>query len=197
MWNATRHKINQHQGLAEIVPLGESLLRQRKHLNFLSPRLSSSRDEQLTISGSNTITEDGDPRENLLDNTLSKLAPKVEELDQLLSRDYSADLIQKLEGSLLIKALASPNPVKKFDETISSIRRGVRSGKMIKQAALYLGVSPMHAEKMLRHLLSSSHRLRTDRFVMKDVFHQIYFSDGVYAFQSASYYYANRATFVG
>ena len=87
MWNATRHKINQHQGLTEIVPLGESLLRQREHLNFLSPRLSRSRDEQLTNSGNNTITEDGDPGENLLNNTLSKLAPKVEELDQLLYRE--------------------------------------------------------------------------------------------------------------
>jgi hypothetical protein len=156
MWNATRHKINQHQGLAEIVPLGESLLRQRKHLNFLSPRLSSSRDEQLTISGSNTITEDGDPRENLLDNTLSKLAPKVEELDQLLSRDYSADVIQKIGGSTIMKALSSPDPVKNFNDTVSGIRRGVRSGRMIKRIALYLGVSPMHAEIILRCLPSMS-----------------------------------------
>jgi hypothetical protein len=197
MWNATRHKINQHQGMTEIIPLGEFLLRKKNYINFLSSGLSHSKHELRPISGRNTIIEEEDPGEILLNDTLAKLAPKIEELDQLLSQDYAADLIQKLEGSFIIKALASPNPVKKFDETISSIRRGVRSGKMIKQAALYLGVSPMHAEKMLRHLLSSSHRLRTDRFVLKDVFHQNYFSDGVYAFQSASYYYANRATFVG
>jgi hypothetical protein len=162
MWNATRHKINQHQGLTEIIPLGESLLRQRNHLNLLSPRLSRSRHEQLTISGSNTISEDEDPGEILLNDTLSKLAPKVEELDQLLSRDYSADLIQKFEGSIIMKALSSPDPVKNFNETVISIRRGVRSGKVIKQAALYLGVSPMHAETILRRLLSSSRGPRID-----------------------------------
>jgi hypothetical protein len=68
-WNATRYRNNYHQGLAEIIPLGDFMLGQTNHLKFL-------------CKGSNQQHPiDEDPEEILLNDTLLKLAPRIEELD--------------------------------------------------------------------------------------------------------------------
>lgn len=161
MWNANRHIINQHQGLAEIIPIGDLLLGQKSHLDEYPryPSLSSKSFQQPPNSSSNTpVYLDEDRQETLLDNTLVKLAPKVEELGQLLLQHYPPEYLQKLQGTNIMTALGSRDPIGHMDQLVKSLRRGRTSGMMINKVAASLGVSSMHAQKILLQLLSRSHR---------------------------------------
>jgi hypothetical protein len=163
MWNANRHITNQHQGLAEIIPIGDFLLGQKSHLDGYSryPSLSSKSFQRLPNSSSNTpIYLDEDRQETLLDNTLVKLAPKVEELGQLLLQQYSPEYMQRLQGTHIMTALGSRNPIGHMDQLVKSLQRGRTSAMMIHKVAASLGVSSMQAEKILRELSSRSHRNR-------------------------------------
>ena len=200
MWNANRHIINQHQGLAEIIPIDDFLLGQKSHLDEYSryPSLSSKSFQRLPNSSSNTpIYLDEDRQETLLDNTLVKLAPKVEELSQLLLQQYPPEYIQKLQGTYIMTALGSRNPIGRMDQLVQGLRRGRTSGMMINKVAASLGVSSMQAEKILLQFLSRSHRNRVNRTVKND-YYQIYQRDlGYYAyeFQSMQYNYHRQMPF--
>lgn len=179
-WNAFRHRNDQHQGLAEIIPLGEFSLRQSYHLNFLGPN------QQHTM--------DDNPEEILLDDTLSKLAPRVEELGQLLSYNYDR-AAKNFEGNVIMRAISSSDPIKQFDESLTSIRKGVKCGMVTSKVASYLGVSPSNAETIIRCMLHSSQRTRSDRIMGKDIFYQRGLSYDAYAFESTSYYFSDHTIF--
>lgn len=100
IWNANRHIINQ-QSLAEIIPIGDFLLEQKSHLDeyFRYPSLSPKSYQQLPKQNSNisTYPDEEDRQVILLDNTLAKLAPYVEELGQLLLQQYPPESMQKIQ----------------------------------------------------------------------------------------------------
>ncbi|HEY7081571.1 MAG TPA: hypothetical protein VH500_17910 [Nitrososphaeraceae archaeon] len=150
-WNATRHRTLQHQGLAEIIPLGEFLLRQSNHLNFLPKGLDQQR-----------LMHD-DHEEIMLDDTISKLAAKVEELEQLVSYEPNPRTRENFMGPVIMRALSSSDPIKKFDNELSSIRRGVKCAMVTNKVASCLGIQVIHADAMIKHLLSNSHRSRINR----------------------------------
>jgi hypothetical protein len=183
-WNATRHRNQQHQGLAEIIPLGEFLLRQSNHLNFLPKGLDHQR------------LMDEDPEEIVQDDTLSKLAPKVEELEQLLSYEPNPRVRNNFVGTAIMRALNSSDPVKKFEYELSSLRRGSKCGMMTNKLALCLGVHPNHADAIIRHLLSNSRRLRINRVMNADICYQKGSGyDDAYAYESASHYFSDQTIY--
>lgn len=121
IWNANRHRLIQHQGLAEIIDTEDFLLKEKSHFNRYSEnsKLSSNKHEQLLISKDNTATHQDE--ETLLTDTLTKLAPKVEELDRLLLHRYTEELKQKIQGGLIMDAIASRDPIYAIDQSIKSI----------------------------------------------------------------------------
>lgn len=68
------------------------LLKEKSHFNSYSEnsKLSGNKHDQLLISTDNTATYKDE--ETLLTDTLTKLAPKVEELDRLLIHQYTEEL---------------------------------------------------------------------------------------------------------
>ena len=122
-WNATRHRTQQHQGLAEIIPLGEFLLRQSNHLNFLPKGLDQQR-----------LVHD-DHEEIMLDDTISKLAAKVEELEELVSYEPNPRVRKNFMGLLLCVLYLRQTPSKKIDNELSSIRRGVKCAMVTNKVA--------------------------------------------------------------
>ena len=126
-----------------------------------------------------------------MDNTLVKSASKVEELSQLLLQQYPPEHIQKLQGTYIMTALGSRNPIGRMDQLLQGLRRGRTSAMMINKVVASLGVSFMQAEKILLGLLSRLHRNRVNRTVKND-YYQIHQRDlGYYAyeFQSMQYNY--------
>jgi hypothetical protein len=146
-WNATRHRNQQHQGIAEIIPLGEVLLRKSNRLNFL----------QGGLNRQNLINDDSE--EVLRNDILSKLAPRVEVLERLLSNRCDQRTKMNLEALVITLALCSSEPVKKFDDQLNSIRRGVNCGIVTNKLASCIGVQPIHADAIIRFYC----RIRTDR----------------------------------
>ncbi len=200
IWNANRHRLNQHHGLAEIMPIGEFLLRDKSRSNNYSEysKLPRSIYDGFPLSRSNTVTyPDEDRQETFLTDMLVKLAPKVVELDLLLSSQYTTEVKEKVQGTYIIKAIASPDPIYHMDQLVKSVRRGITSGMMIKIAARSLGVPILHAERILQQFLSSSRRTRINRIVRNDPYHiyQRELGHDVYAFQSMPYNYHRQMTF--
>ena len=201
IWNANRHIINQHQSLAEIIPIGDFLLEQKSHLDeyFRYPSLSPKSYQQLPNQNSNisTYPDEDDRQVILLDNTLAKLAPYVEELGQLLLQQYPPESMQKIQGTYIMTALSSRDPIRHMDQLVKSLRRGRTSGMMIHKVAESQGVSFIQAEKILLQLLSRSQRNRINRIVKSDHY-QIYQRDLGYhthEFQSMQYNYHRQTTF--
>lgn len=91
------------------------LLKEKSDFNSYSEnsKLSGNKHGQLLISTDNTATYKDE--ETLLTDTLTKLAPKVEELYRLLIHQYPEELKQKIQGSMIMKAIASPDPIYAID----------------------------------------------------------------------------------
>lgn len=183
-WNATRHINNHHQGLAQIIPLGEFALRQSNHLNFPSKGLHKNQQY---------LTHD-DHEQILVNETLSKLACKDQELDQLLlSAGYDPTARLNIEGDIIMRAINSSDPLKKYDDELSSLRRGYNCGMITNKVALFRRIHPILADAMIRRLLSSSQRTRINRIVGKDIFYRRGLGYDAYAFESTPYYFPHHA----
>jgi hypothetical protein len=104
-----------------------------------------------------------DHEEIMLDDTISKLAAKVEELEQLVSYEPNPRTRENFMGPVIMRALSSSDPIKKFDNELSSIRRGVKCAMVTNKVASCLGIQVIHADAMIKHLLSNSHRSRINR----------------------------------
>lgn len=156
------------------------LLGQKSHLDefFRYSNLSPESYQQLPNQNSNisTYPDEEDRQVILLDNTLAKLSPYVEELGQLLLQQYPPESMQKIQGTCITTALSSRDPIRYMDQLVKSLRRGRTSGMMIHKVAESQGVSFVQAEKILLQLLSRSQRNRINRIVKSDHY-QIYQRD--------------------
>ena len=161
MWNANRHRFNQHYGLAEIIPIGDFLLRDKKYSNSEYYKSCRNIYKHSPTSRGNTVTHvDEDDPKTLFGDTLAKLAPRVNELYALLPELWTTEDKEKFLGNNITRAIAAPDPIYRMDQLVKSVRRGTTSGRMIHLAAKSLGLSSMHAERILQQLFYSSRRTR-------------------------------------
>jgi hypothetical protein len=136
-----------------------------------------------------------DHEENVRDDILSKLAPKVEELEQLVSYEPNPRVRNSFMATAIMGALYSSDPVKKFDDELSSLRRGSKCGMVTNKLASCLGVHFNHADAIIRQLLSNSRRLRINRVMNSDIFYQGGSGYDAYAYESASYYFSDHTIY--
>ncbi|HEY7571729.1 MAG TPA: hypothetical protein VH796_10205 [Nitrososphaeraceae archaeon] len=94
-----------------------------------------------------------------------------------------------------MRSITSSEPIKKFDAELSRIRRDVKSGIMTNKLASFLGVHLIHANTIIKHFLSNSHRLRFNRVINSDILYQRGLSYSAFAFESESYTYSNHTIF--
>ena len=136
--NAKRHDSNQHQGLAEIVRVGDHILREK---SFVAK--TKYRNDELS---------DVDPEEAPLIDILEKLVPKFEEMERALSHD---NLKEKpmLCGQAIINAISSPDPIRAMTRSVVATRKGRSVPQMINYVALSLKVSPIKAREILKNMI--------------------------------------------
>jgi hypothetical protein len=136
--NANRHDLNQHQGLAEIVRVGDYKLGEKGF--FAKPKFRNDRLSNI------------DPKEARLFDILEKLVPRFEEMEQALSHSNSNE-IRMIWGDAIIHAISSPDPIRAMTRSFSEIREGRSVRKMINCVALSLGVSRTHAQEILKNMI--------------------------------------------
>jgi hypothetical protein len=172
---------------------GGFLLRENGYHNNYSNYsiLPNNKYEHLQVSNNYTSLLDEEVQDSLLTDTLERFAPKMEELDRLLSPQYTIENRERIQGEVIFKAMSSPNPSRYMDQSLKDFRRGITSGKMIHYASRYLGVHCVHAETLPKERLFHSLRKTRINQILKDSY-QIYqkrMSYDMYAFQSMSYYH--------
>jgi hypothetical protein len=91
------------------------------------------------------------PQKARLYDTLEKLVPRFEEMEQVLS-SYSSEEKQKIIGEVIIHAISSPDPIRSMNGELDAIRKGSSVHRMINCAALSLEVPPTAAKEMLASL---------------------------------------------
>jgi hypothetical protein len=131
--NANRHDLSQHQGKAEIIRIGEHVLKEK---GFSAK--ASYKSDWFHMG----------PQKARLYDTLEKLVPRFEELEQALS-NQSPEEKQKIIGEAIIHAISSPDPVRSINRKVDAIRKGSSIRKMFNYVALSLGVTRTVAEEML------------------------------------------------
>jgi len=84
------------------------------------------------------IDDDFTKREELLSNTLDRIAPKYEEIKNLLSHLPEPTKTQ-IVGGLLCNALASDNPIRFINNQLKVIRKAKFYNDMLEDASVFLG----------------------------------------------------------
>jgi hypothetical protein len=135
--NANRHDLSQHQGKAEIIRIGEHILKEKGF------RAKASYESDWSHMG---------PQKARLYDTLEKLVPRFEELEQALS-SYSSEEKQKIIGEAIIHAISSPDPIRSMNGKLDAIRKGSSIRKMFNYVTLSLGVTRTVAEEMLASMV--------------------------------------------
>jgi hypothetical protein len=136
--NANRHDLSQHQGLAEIIRVGDHKLREKGIFDKKN-------------SNSNTFLYD-DPKNARLSDILEKLVPKFEEMEKVLSYSNSKGK-QDIWARAIMRAISSPDPIRSMTRSLDAIRKGRSVPIMIDCVASSLGVSRTNAEEILKNML--------------------------------------------
>ena len=135
--NANRHDLSQHQGKAKIIRIGEHVPKEK---GFLA---KASYKSDWSHMG---------PQKARLYDTLEKLVPKFEELEQALSNSSSEEK-QEILGEVIKLAISSPDPIRSMNGKLEAIRKGSSVRRMINCGALSLGVPLTAAEEMLASMV--------------------------------------------
>ena len=135
--NANRHDLSQHQGKAKIIRIGEYVLKEK---GFLA---KASYKSDWSHMG---------PQKARLYDTLEKLVPKFEELEQALYYNSSEEK-QRILGEVIKLAISSPDPIRSMNGNLEAIRKGSSVRRMINCGALSLGVPLTAAEEMLASMV--------------------------------------------
>ena len=136
--NANRHDLSQHQGLAEIIRVGDHKLREKGIFNKEN-------------SNSNTFLYDDTKKARLFD-VLEKLAPKFEEMEKALSYSNSKGK-QEIWAQAIMHAISSSDPIRSMTRSVDSIRKGRCVPMMLDCVASSLRVSRANAEEILKNML--------------------------------------------
>lgn len=135
--NANRHDLSQHQGKAEIIRIGEHVLKEKGF------HAKASYKSDWSYKG---------PQKARLYDALEKLVPTFGEMEQALSY-YNLEDRQKTCGEMIMHAISSPDPIRSMNRSLYTMRKGSSVHKMINCAALSLGVTQTIAEEILANMV--------------------------------------------
>jgi hypothetical protein len=96
-----------------------------------------------------TKVDDFTKREMLLSNTLDKIAPKYEEIKNLLSHVSEPNKTQFL-GGIITKALVSDNPIRFINNQLKDLRKAKFYNKMLNDASFFLGTDRQSTKEYLK-----------------------------------------------
>jgi uncharacterized protein YeeX (DUF496 family) len=96
-----------------------------------------------------TKVDDFTKREMLLSNILDKIAPKYEEIKNLLSHIPEPNKTQFL-GGIITKALVSDNPIRFINNQLKDLRKAKFYNKMLDDAYVFLGFDKQATKEYLK-----------------------------------------------
>ncbi|MGE3859288.1 MAG: hypothetical protein AB7F53_04810 [Nitrososphaeraceae archaeon] len=98
--------------------------------------------------------DDFTKREKLLSDKLDKIAPKYEEIENILSTSYSTESEEKsILGSIVCRAIVSDNPIRFMNNCIRDLRRTKFHNVMLENASMSLGWNKQTTKEYLKNLL--------------------------------------------
>jgi uncharacterized protein YeeX (DUF496 family) len=108
------------------------------------PDLRSSTQEE-----KDTKVDDFIKREMMLSNTLDKIAPKYEEIKNLLSHVPEPNKTQIL-GGIISNALVSDNPIRYINNQLKDLRKAKLYSRMLDDASVFLGIDNQATKEYLK-----------------------------------------------
>ncbi|MGE0242635.1 MAG: hypothetical protein AB7F53_04640 [Nitrososphaeraceae archaeon] len=180
-WNAKRHCIIKHDGISDsIIPFRDymSLTATTKMYPYLSNQdISSSKinSNQIpyqnsffqfkpltvpnnvdshhghTLKEGNTV-DDSTKREKLLSDILDKIAPKYEEIENMLSH-LPEPKKKSVLGGIVCRAIISDNPVRLLNNFIRDLRKAKFHNVMLANASIFLGSNKQTTKEYLKKFL--------------------------------------------
>ena len=168
-WNALRHCDNKHDGFFEyIIPFSEYLKKSNtiKDSEIYGPNIYDNRllvpqeklffNEKTTISNTQpslkTIQDKKDDytqKEILLSSTLDKIAPKYEDINNLLSHLSEANRRQMV-GNIICAAIYDDDPLRYINKQIKNLRKYKLHNLMLEDVSIYLVCNKHIAKEYLK-----------------------------------------------
>ena len=108
------------------------------------PDLRSSTQEE-----DDTKVDDFTKREMLLSNTLDKIAPKYEEIKNLLSHILEPDKT-KILGGIISRAFYADNPIRYINNQLKDLRKAKLYSRMLDDASVFLGIDKQSTKEYLK-----------------------------------------------
>ena len=96
-----------------------------------------------------TKVDDFTKREMLLSNTLDKIAPKYEEIKNLLSNMPEPDKTQML-GNIISRACYADNPIRYINNQLKDLRKVKLYNRMLDDASVFLGFDKQSTKEYLK-----------------------------------------------
>jgi hypothetical protein len=180
-WNAKRHCVIKHDGISDSIVLFRdyvSLTATTKMYPYLSnqgiyssqinsnqipypnsffqlkpPTISNPQNfhHGRTLKEDNKV-DDFTKREKLLSDILDKIAPKYEEIENILS--YMPEQDKKLLlGSIVCNTIISDNPVRFMNDRIRNARKAKYHNVMLDNASKFLGWNKQTTKEYLKNVL--------------------------------------------
>lgn len=169
-WNAKRHCDIKHEGLSESIILLSEYLKMTNSIEpikILNPAVYNninqiSHQEKLSFKGESIISnvqpnwksihdenDDFNQKEVLLTNTLDKIAPKYEEIRNLLSHIPESNRRQML-GNIISLAIFDDNPLRFINKKIKDLRKNKLHNLMLEDASFFLGMNIQLTKEYLK-----------------------------------------------
>ena len=96
-----------------------------------------------------TIVDDFTKREMLLSNTLDKIAPKYEEIKNLLSHVPEPNKT-KILGGIISRAFYADNPIRYINNQLKDLRKAKFYNRMLDDASVFLGFDKQSTKEHLK-----------------------------------------------
>ncbi len=103
----------------------------------------------LRLTQEDTIDDDFRKKEILLSNTLDKIAPKYEEIENLLSHLPEPKKSWVL-GSIISRALYDDYPIRFINNELKNFRKAKFYNKMLDDASVFLGLNKVSTQEYLK-----------------------------------------------
>jgi hypothetical protein len=173
-WNAKRHCIIKHDGISDsIIPFrdyirsttttkmypylfNQSIYSSKINSNqpffhFKPSTVPNNLHSHHTLKEDNRI-DDSTKREKLLSDILDKIAPKYEEIENMLS--HLPETQKKfILGGFVFQAISSDNPIRLMNKFLRDLRKAKFHNVMLENASITLGLDKQTTKEQLKYLL--------------------------------------------
>jgi hypothetical protein len=106
-------------------------------------------DLRSSVQAEEDTTDDFIKKEMMLSNTLDKIAPKYEEIKNLLSHILEPDKT-KILGGIISRAIYADSPIRYINNQIKDLRKAKLYSRMLDDASVFLGTNRQLTKEYLK-----------------------------------------------